>query len=121
MWVESIRVGSVQTGGECGLNPVTVDFTSHGTPVAVAAGNLWLVCSMGCNVNVANRTNHKFPAATPTGVPCEVKSTVLSILVPLKNLCPVPGKFMAGAVGRCTLQPMARTNHKLPGYGGLGI
>ena len=46
------------------------------TPVAVAAGNLWFVCSIGCNVNVANRTNHKFPTATPTGVPCEVKSTV---------------------------------------------
>ena len=54
----------------------TVDFTSHGTPVAVAAGNLWFVCSIGCNINVANRTNHKFPAATPTGVPSEVKSTV---------------------------------------------
>ena len=56
----------------------TVDFTSHGTPVAVAVGSLWFVCSIGCNVNVANHTNHKFPAATPTGVPCEVevKSTV---------------------------------------------
>ena len=53
----------------------TVDFTSHGTPVAIAAGNLWFVCSIGCNANVANRTNHKFPAAT-TGIPCEVKSTV---------------------------------------------
>ena len=34
------------------------------------------VCSIGCNINVANSTNHKFPAATPTGVPGEVKSTV---------------------------------------------
>ena len=54
----------------------TVDFTSHGTPMAVAAGNLWFVCSIGCNINVANRTNHIFPNVTPTGVPCEVKSTV---------------------------------------------
>ena len=44
--------------------------------MAVAAGNLWFVCSIGCNINVANRTNHKFPTATPTGVPSEVKSTV---------------------------------------------
>ena len=58
------------------MHSSTVDFTSHGTPVAVAAGNLWFVFSIGCNVNVANRTNHKFSAATPTGVPCEVKSTV---------------------------------------------
>ena len=43
----------------------------------IAAGNLWFVCAIGCNVNVANHTNHKFPAATPMGVPCEVKSTVL--------------------------------------------
>ena len=27
---------------------------------------------------------------------------------------------MAGAVGHCTLQPMANTNHKFPGYGGGG-
>ena len=27
----------------------TVDFTSDGTPVAVASGNLWFVCSIGCN------------------------------------------------------------------------
>ena len=53
----------------------TVGFTSHGTPVAVAAGNLWFVCAIGCSVNLANRTNHKFPAATALGVPCEVKST----------------------------------------------
>ena len=32
--------------------------------------------AVDCNVNVANHTNHKFPAATATGVPCEVKSTV---------------------------------------------
>ena len=54
----------------------TVDFTSHRTPVAVAAGNLWFVCSIGCNINVANRTNHKCPAAASTGVPSEVNSTV---------------------------------------------
>ena len=42
-------------------------------PVAVAVGNLWFVWAIDCNVNVANRTSHKFPAATATGVPCEVK------------------------------------------------
>ena len=66
------------TGHYLNFQVNTVDFTSHGTPVAVAAGNLWFVCSIGCNVNVANRTNHKFPAATPTGVPSEVKSIVLT-------------------------------------------
>ena len=44
----------------------TVDFTSHGMPVAVAVGNLWFVWAIDCNVNVANRTNHKFPAAMAT-------------------------------------------------------
>ena len=44
--------------------------------MAVAAGNLWFVCSIGSNKNVANSTNHKFPDATPMGVPSEVKSTV---------------------------------------------
>ena len=57
------------------LNPeavATVDFTSHGTPVAVTAGNLWFLYML----HVANRTNHKFPAAMPKGIPSEVKSTV---------------------------------------------
>ena len=44
--------------------------------MAIAAGSLWFVWAIDRNVNVANRTNHKFPAATATGVPCEVKSTV---------------------------------------------
>ena len=52
--------------------------------MAVAAGNLWFVCSIGCNINVANRTNHKFPTATPTGVPSEVKSTVHCVKIGLK-------------------------------------
>ena len=47
--------------------------------MAIAAGNLWFVCSIGCNANVANHSNHKFPAAMPMGVPCEVKSTVADI------------------------------------------
>ena len=58
----------------------TVDFTSNRMPVAVAAGNLWFVCSIGCNIIVANRTDHKFPAAKP---PSELKSTVLDILTTL--------------------------------------
>ena len=32
---------------------------------------------------------------------------------------PVPGKFMVGAGGHFTLQPMARTNHIFPGSGRL--
>ena len=55
----------------------TVDFTSDGTPVGVAAGNLWLVRLATFILQPMEHTNHKFPAATPTGVPCEVKSTVL--------------------------------------------
>ena len=72
-----------------------VDFTSDGMPVAVAAGNLWFVCSIGCTISVANRTSHKFPTATPTGVPSEVKSTVYKIkstfglIVLCWEVCPI--------------------------------
>ena len=45
---------------------------------------------------------------------------VLSISLPFEFLGPVPGKFMVGAVGHFTLQPMASTNHKLPTYRGAG-
>ena len=55
---------------------VTVDFTSDGTPVGVAAGNLWLVRLATFILQPMEHTNHKFPAATATGVPSEVKSTV---------------------------------------------
>ena len=54
----------------------TVDFTSHGRPVGVAVGNLWLVWLATFILQPMAHTSHKFPAATPTGVPCEVKSTV---------------------------------------------
>ena len=54
----------------------TVDFTSHGMPVGVAAGNLWLVWLATFTLQPMEHTNHKFRAATVTGVPCEVKSTV---------------------------------------------
>ena len=54
----------------------TVDFTSDGTPVGVAAGNLWLVWLATFILQPMEHTNHKFPAATATGVPSEVKSTV---------------------------------------------
>ena len=54
----------------------TVDFTSDGTPVGVAAGNLWLVRLATFILQPMEHTNHKFPAATATGVPSEVKSTV---------------------------------------------
>ena len=64
-------------GGGGVASGLTVDFTSHGMPMAFAAGNLWFVCAIGCNINVANHTNHKFPAAMPMSIPCEVKSTVL--------------------------------------------
>ena len=53
-----------------------VDFTSDGTPVGVASGNLWLVRLATFILQPMEHTNHKFPAATATGVPSEVKSTV---------------------------------------------
>ena len=40
----------------------------------------------------------------------------LSILLSFEFLSPIPRKFMVGAVGHFILQPMARTNHKFPGY-----
>ena len=57
-------------------NCCTVDFTSHGTPVGVASGNLWLVRLATFTLQPMAHTNHKFPAATATGIPCEVKLTV---------------------------------------------
>ena len=46
--------------------------------MGVAAGNLWLVRLATFILQPMEHTNHKFPAATATGVPCEVKSTVVS-------------------------------------------
>ena len=43
---------------------------------------------------------------------------ILLISLPFEFLGPVPGEFMVGAVGDCTLQLMARTNHKFPGSSG---
>ena len=40
----------------------TVDFTSQGTPVGVAAGNLWLVRLATFTLQPMEQTNHKFPA-----------------------------------------------------------
>ena len=37
----------------------SVYFTSHGTPVFLSGNFVWAI---GCNVNVANLTNHNFPA-----------------------------------------------------------
>ena len=59
-----------------GLQLCTVDFTSDGTPVGVALGNLWLVRLAIFILQPMEHTNHIFPAATTTGVPSEVKSTV---------------------------------------------
>ena len=59
----------------------TVDFTSDGTPMVVAAGNLWLVRLATFIFQPMEHTNHKFPAATATGVPSEVKSTVHTVTV----------------------------------------
>ena len=47
--------------------------------MAVAAGNLWLVRLATFILQPMEHTNHKFPAATATGVPSEVKSTVQCI------------------------------------------
>ena len=60
------------------INLHTVDFTSDGTPMGVAAGNLWLVRLATFILQPIEHTNDKFPAATATGVPSEVKSTVLN-------------------------------------------
>ena len=57
----------------------TVDFTSDGMPVGVAAGNVWLVRLATFILQPMEHTNHKFPAAMAMGVPCEVKSTVQSM------------------------------------------
>ena len=46
---------------------------------------------------------------------------ILLISLPFEFLGPVPGKFMVGVVGHFTLQRMARTNHKSPGYRRRGI
>ena len=48
---------------------------------------------------------------------CILPQPILSISFPFEFLGPVPGKFMIGTVGNFTLQPMARINHKFPGYG----
>ena len=45
--------------------------------MGVAAGNIWLVRLATFILQPMEHTNHKFPAATATGVPFEVKSTVL--------------------------------------------
>ena len=45
--------------------------------MGVAAGNLWLVRLATFTLQPMEHTNHKLPAATVTGVPCEVKSTVV--------------------------------------------
>ena len=44
--------------------------------MCVAEGNLWLVRLATFTLQPMEHTNHKFPAATATGIPCEVKSTV---------------------------------------------
>ena len=48
--------------------------------MGVAAGNIyiWLVRLATFILQPMVRTNHKFPAATATGVPSEMKSTVLT-------------------------------------------
>ena len=52
--------------------------------MGVAAGNLWLVLLATFILQPMEHTNHKFPAATATGVPSEVKSTVLPQISILK-------------------------------------
>ena len=43
--------------------------------MGVVVGNLWLVWLATFTLQPMEHTNHKFPAATARGVPCEVKST----------------------------------------------
>ena len=47
--------------------------------MGVVAGNLWLVRLATFILQPMEHTNHKFPAATATGVPSEVKSTVCAM------------------------------------------
>ena len=61
--------------------------------MAVAAGNLWLVLLATFTLQRMVRTNHIFPAAMATGVPCEMKSTVIH-----------DGEVCAAFVGRCRYQ-----------------
>ena len=44
--------------------------------MGIAVENLWLVQLATFILQSMEHTNHKFPAATATGVPSEVKSTV---------------------------------------------
>ena len=53
--------------------------------MSVAAGNLWLVWLATFILQPMEHTNHKFPAATATGVPCEVKSTVQTFSARLRE------------------------------------
>ena len=45
--------------------------------MGVASGNLWLVRLATFLLLPMEHTNHKFPAATATDVPSEVKTTVV--------------------------------------------
>ena len=54
--------------------------------MGVAAGNLWLVRLATFILQPMEHTNHKFPAATATGVPSEVKSTVI-VGLPRRCIC----------------------------------
>ena len=56
-----------------------VDFTSHGTPVAPVAGNLWFV--LCCNVKLVSL--NKFPAMGTIGVGSKVKSAINNNVRPL--------------------------------------
>ena len=78
----------------------TVDFTSHGTPVGVAAGNLWLVWLATYTLQPMEHTNHKFPAAMATAVPCEVKLIVTFCSQLVSNDC---FKHLATKIARSRL------------------
>ena len=54
---------------------VTVDFISHGTPVAPVDGNLWFVLAIGCNVNWLTLLTINFPRQGPRA--SEVKCSQL--------------------------------------------
>ena len=47
--------------------------------MGVTLGNIWLVRLATFILQPMEHTNHKFPAATAMGVPCEVKSTVCMV------------------------------------------
>ena len=66
----------------------------------VAVGNLWLVWLATFTLQPMAHTNHKFPDATATGVPCEVKSCPLQSATPIQTTRMLVGEGRGGGGGQ---------------------